>query len=86
MRLTVKRILPVPGRERARCPCHRQPLCFSGKRARLPIVAKTGFSRFLGYAPLNYQKHRRALAVKARADRDAGGAACLGLDGQRTTV
>jgi len=51
-----------------------------------PIVAKTGASRFWGYAPLGNQKHRRALTVKARAGRETGGAACLGLDWQRTAV
>ncbi len=51
-----------------------------------PIVAKTGASRFWGYAPLGNQQHRRALTVKARAGRETGGAACLGLDGQRAAV
>lgn len=51
-----------------------------------PIVEKTGASRFWGYAPLGNPKHRRALTVKARAGRETGGAACLGLDWQRTTV
>lgn len=86
MRFMVRRIFDNAGDAPAPVACTYIVHCAFRETHLSPIVAKTGASRFWGYAPLGYQKHRRALAVKARADRETGGAACLGLDWQRTAV
>ena len=50
-----------------------------------PTVAKTGASRFWGYAPLT-TKAPAGFGCQGPRRPQSGGAACLGLDGQRTTV